>query len=251
MENPKQPLMYKENKWSGDSLDEIKVENVIFDTKERVRSVLREIKEDVEAGKYGMVLGIDASGRVPALLLANTIKYQTEIETRFVAGANIDRDEYKKRISELTDVFTTKEFLGNLNDKEVLIIDDIIASGRSLELVCTALKELGIPYQVVALGFENTTHSISDLEDLLGSKIIIGKTGTPLDDLYPEIYGKHQMSGVKKGVGVHSESISKIGERLSNEGLINTISQDTAVLQRTRELISLSAKKLAQEIGWE
>jgi len=248
MEKQRQTL-YKENHWEKETA----IESVIDDIVERMRPILRAIKEDVEANKIGMVLGIDSSGRVPALLLAQTLKYKTNIEARFVTGnKNVDNEQKEMRQRDLVTHFSTPEFRGNVGNREVLIVDDIIASGFSITETCAALRENNIPFRVIALSMEDS--ELSDdketIEEFLQATVLVGETNTPLDDEYPEIYGKHQMSGVKKGVGLFGKSIAKTAADAKKNNMVVPVEQNTEVLQRTRELVKEKAELLAQELGW-
>lgn len=245
----KSPLSYRENHWDRETV----VEHVIEDIVDRLRPILKRIKEDVEHNKIGMVLGIDASGRVPALLLAQTLKYKTNIEIRFVAGNNnVDNEEKEERLRDLTAHFATSEFQSELQNREVLIIDDIIASGYSIAETCEALQRNNIVYRVVALALEDSQLSDDkeDIEEFLRTSVLVGETNTPLDAYLPEIYGKYQMSGVKKGVGMISKSIAKTASDAKQNNAIVPVEQNTAVLQRTRELLKEKAGLLARELGW-
>lgn len=239
---------YKENPWNK----ETNIAEVMNDVKERLRPILQELKSDVEANKIGMILGIDGGGRVPALLLARVLKYKASIETRFVTGnKNVDNEDKIKRLEELIGHFSTDEFKGQLGDREVIIMDDIVASGHSVDLTCQALKRVGIKYRICALAKEASQLSsdISEIEEFLDAKVIVGNTGTPLDDEYPEIYGKHKMAGVKKGVGMHSESIAIQNSKISE--LVNVDADEAdEVLKITREKADQIAQELAIEIGW-
>ncbi len=232
---------------------EININEVMSDTKDRLRPILLQLKDDIEANKIGMVLGIDGSGRVPALIMSRVLKYSTQIETRFVTGnKNIDNEDHVDRLEELTAYFSSDEFKGQLGDREVIIIDDIVASGQSINLTCEALKRAGIRYRVCALSLEYSKQASdkNEIEQFLDAEVIVGNTGTPIDNEYPEIYGKRKMSGVKKGVGMHGESIALQNRRLSGLISVNP-DEDSRVLKITREKVEEIAQELASELGWK
>jgi len=249
MEKPNTPMRYKENSWDEGT----SVVRVMYDLKERIKPIVETLKEGIENDQYGMVLGVDASGRVPALVLARLIQYKRNIEIRFVTGnKNVDNEDSLVRLDELKGHFSTEEFRGQLGDREVLIVDDIIASGFSLELICRALKEVSLRYKVIGLAHEKSKTSASKeaVMERLEADILIGGEGDQFSGEYPEIYGKHQMAGIKKGVGMFSKSIHKTELDAQAGGNLYYPKQNQKVLQRTRELVNRTAHQLAEEIGW-
>ena len=75
-----------------------------------IREILKKISPDIEQGNYGLIIGDDASGRLPTLLLSNIIKaayHERDYPlpgVRFIAGSrNLDgkrKMEKKKLLSD-------------------------------------------------------------------------------------------------------------------------------------------------------
>jgi pyrimidine operon attenuation protein/uracil phosphoribosyltransferase len=249
MEEPKPHVIYKENLLGR----EVRVEHVMKDVKERVQPILSALKQDIEQNKIGMVLGIDASGRIPALLLAQAIQYKNDVEVRFVTGnKNVDYEDRVTRLEELKQHFSSATFQGELGEREILLVDDIVASGISVELTAEALRACELPYRLVTLSLEDSELA-SDKETIevkISAPIITGETNSVLMGTVPGVHGKHQMAGVKKGVGMFSKSINKTAFDAEAVGDKHYLKPNYEVLQRTRELINQYARSLAEEMGW-
>jgi len=188
-------------------------DEAVFELESPMRSILERILPRIEKGEYDLIIGIDASGRIPALITEKFINYVYGIKgldipkTRFVAG-NIDKENSLKEISSWNP------------QKRVLIVEDVIESGESIESLCNALGQKNIAYDIVTMGgismrddVELFKKSSDTLKQKLGTdNIYVGQTG-PMD-----ISGRSDLSGVtKKGIGESfSQSNKKVGEEYGN-----------------------------------
>jgi len=65
----------------------------IAELREPIQNLLEQLRDKIDKGEYGVIIGDDASGRIPALILDNVIKsvYQdkgyTKPKTIFFAGS--------------------------------------------------------------------------------------------------------------------------------------------------------------------
>lgn len=230
----------------GQSFDTV-VEEVMDTVKEKTRIVLLKLKERIENDEFGMVLGVDGSGRIPALLLGQTMRYAVRTEIKFVAGSRYVVENRGQRILELRKYFQRSEFKGLLNGRKVIVCDDVIVSGESIKLICVALQLSDIPYEVVSLSIQRGEFSADELEQNVGSNIIYSDTNIPLS------YNKPQMSGVKKSSEIFSEPLDKyFADDNNNLGGVNNdeSKQKPEILRRTRELIKQHASELAEELNW-
>lgn len=215
--------------------------------KEKIKTVLVKLKERIDNNEFGMV-GVDGSGRVPALLLSQAIKYHIDIETRFIAGSRwVNGDEHKQRIDELVDYFSNPLFQNGLSGRKIIVCDDVIATGESIELICKALQKSQIPYEVVSLSMQRGLYSEDELKNIAGSSIVYADNNVPVS------YNKPQMAGVKKSSEIFSEPLDKYivpSNNIPGEINNNDLKQKPEILQRTRKLIKQHAAELADELGW-
>jgi len=218
-EQPEQPI--KEEVW--------KLELEIRELREAIRHLLEQLHGHIDAGEYKLLIGGDASGRIPALIFDKIIKkiYREKgfdiprTMSLFIAGGTSwisPLDEKSKRISD----HISKHYIGeNLNlkspdytvytvmdklkmmlgkedkikyDGRVLIIEDTIASGASIKPVTDALKKMGIDFDIATIGLQATDEK-RYIEKILGGKIFYSLEYTP------GIYRSKSLSGVKKDRG--------------------------------------------------
>lgn len=117
----------------------------IGELEEPIKKILEQISSKFEKGEYDLMIGIDASGRIPALIIfkvAEHIYQKRKIAVplfRFVAGDAAPKSELKKVIS------------GWNPRKKVLIVDDIVHSGESIAGLVGVLDDLNIQYDVAAI----------------------------------------------------------------------------------------------------
>jgi len=197
---------------------------MIENLKEPASKILRAISSDIENGNYDLIIGDDASGRLPTLLFSNIIKAAYNErgyalpKVRFVAGGRHlggDRKTAKKKLLSdylmpllpeeneggsvdvgirIKDALTQTEegtpLLLQLKEenKKVLVVTDCVFSGKSLDPLIETLQEGGIDFDVVAIS------SLIDPDLEWKNKLISGGEGG-----VPEVYGS-LASGVKKNV---------------------------------------------------
>ncbi len=162
-----------------------------------VERVMKKLYPKIAAGEYGLILGDDASGRIPSLLLNDIIRgiYQEfgheYPRLSFVAGSKElegeAKDKKKEKISRFLEELQKKQKNG---ERKILIVTDVIATGVSLDPLIEAIKEKGIDFDVVSMG----DVSSYDIDSRWGKPIYSGETGVP------KIYGMGSLSGVEKNV---------------------------------------------------
>ncbi len=187
-----------------------------------IKRLIEQIQPSIEKGDYAVIIGDDASGRIPTLIFSRFIrkiyeqKGYNSPEVRFIAGSrNFGTWDEEGEGGKYSSV---RSFLKNLNiasDKKVLIVTDTIASGSSLLPIVNALRSLGAHFDIVTvgmlLGYED------EVKKKLGDNIYIGV------DHLPGIYSNDNLSGVfKKKTELHSKTLkSQLGrsfDRSDDEG---------------------------------
>lgn len=193
--------------FSEESEDMSFIRSDIYEMLEPAKLIWKQIREKVERGEYGMIIGEDASGRLPTLLFRHIIDSVNkknglaEIPTRFIAGSStVDQDNSndifylrrKKWLSEVIDQLE-KQIQGH---KKLLLITDTIATGRSLSSLIEVLRERDIGFDIVTLStledWKGERAGKTAAEAKLGTKIISGEYKNLL-----KIY-RNDYSGVSK-----------------------------------------------------
>ena len=171
--------------------------------------ILEKIAPKIESGSYGLIIGDDASGRIPAEILADVIKAIylekgfVQPKVMFFAGSTRmyerDRKIKQEKISDffkklpmesvenaLDETNETKPVLSR-REGDVLIVTDWISSGKGLTPLVSALEENHIKSDVAVLyDVDRDTVSWED-------HIISGEMKEK-----PGIYGASIFSGVIK-----------------------------------------------------
>lgn len=180
-----------------------------------IKIIIEKIRSRIENGEYGLIIGDDASGRIPALILGNFMKeiYSQKGYVKpniiFIPGK---MDTISVTKEELGDYI---EEWGTTKDKRVLIVTDTVLTGGSLEALVWLLKKGGYVCDIATIGIERPIkHFINRKINLGSTKIISGQYDS--DDIrgkgrykhIPRIYGS-QLSGVRKESGQYRSKVLK------------------------------------------
>lgn len=167
-------------------------------------SLIASMKEAIDSEKYDVLIGDDASGRIPTLTIWNVMKERMRekhpdwspemqrkaLQTYFVAGGQDNPNS-----AELKDYFSKVK---ERADKRVLLITEYIESGQSIFRLGKMLEDLEIPFDIATLQFstegDDREQEVRDF--LIRHKIYIGDIS--YSEGAPAIYGKTTLSGVFK-----------------------------------------------------
>lgn len=172
------------------------------------------MKEHIDKGEYSVILGEDASGRLPALLFQQvlTTLYKEKnlpfkkIETLFFSGQNPEtlffagqrigdpaqREKIVKEFKNFIEMSGAKEKAEN---KKILVVTEVIETGKNLFPFTDTLRTMKINFDIATIGFlggEFKPHSES-IEYFLGGKIFWG-----IGDEPKLCHQNYSMGGVKK-----------------------------------------------------
>lgn len=210
-----------------------------------IEKILEQLRYNIDRGAYQLIVGDDASGRVPTLIFSRLLRNLNRLgnypvpKTIFLAGSGqhsdlkIEREkvsrikEYlKQKYSELISTITQKEA-----KKRALVVTEMISSGDGLKPITQALKELGIKFDIASIAvIDREYHSDLDLEDKLGGKIVYGQTETPA------IFGDEHFSGVVKSPDdLFAESLSKYNGSPETNEFLRTVRNDVQQLSKVLE----------------
>lgn len=172
-----------------------------------VQEILKQMSPQIEGGNYRLIIGDDASGRIPARIFE---KFFSEIYrernfpkpfVRFFAGSSDlvpEGKEPKKEAMRLMLRDVLRVLSKNQQKVYALVVTDTIATGKSLMPLIEVLHELGISFDIASIGCEIPVDEGSGdykqlLESRLGSKIFWGGINGA-----PSIYDVPQFGGVGK-----------------------------------------------------
>lgn len=185
-----------------------RAEWIVEDLREPVENILVELLPDIEAGSYSTIIGDDASGRVPTIILAHVIKSIYEMKgyeppiVRFLAGSTGLLREQNGTELAVTHTKELKEQVEKIQDtvkqhsepKKALIVTDIIDTGESVQTLLSALKRNNWDADVATIGTTDEAN-LQQLSDLWGTRIVRGR------GMGAMIYHDKPLSGVQKRKG--------------------------------------------------
>lgn len=156
-----------------------------------LQSLLSKMKSHIIHGKYTVMIGDDASGRIPALII-NKVQNMCHTDVRtplfFLAGSRKTKTIEAKKAE-------IKEFLKQKihipKSVTVLVVTEYIHHGGSLSLLTDVLRSCNIAYDVCTIGVMRS-QSLTFLGEKLGRKILYGVKGKPALD------GNYTLAGVCK-----------------------------------------------------
>jgi len=230
---------------------EVEVEKVMADVARDVETLLMKLKDNINAHKYRVVLGIDSGGRVPGLLLGSVLKeiYKNDgavlPKTTFIAGSRASLRS-QDRGSALEEYFSLPVFPAVKSEgKKILLIEDVIKTRESIQDIEEALQEASIHYDVAALSkirsalssktiFANVTSTL-----LNRNRVMSGVHKTP-DKLFSQTLRRPLYGALE--AEVFDDSLE---DEAGSDG--GRYASDSEVLRRTRVLIKAHAHELAQK----
>ena len=184
---------------------------------EPMSRMTREMKPFIERGEYGMIIGDDASGRIPTLIMSeviNTVYKKSDrpkINTRFLAlypvweyqeawkkltgEKRIGPEFFGKKTKYATDKikheFTDKIDKEAMAGKRVLVVTELLSSGSALRPLLVTLKESGFEFDIACISTYESKGGPEELK-LGAGRFFIGDNNTPA------IYQQGMISGVIK-----------------------------------------------------
>ncbi len=154
------------------------IKAVIMDEKAIARAIIRISNEIIERNKGVseiVLVGIKTRG-VP---FANRIAAKIlEIENEKVPVYNLDISLYRDDLKEIKDQpIINKEFQGEINNKTVVLIDDVIYTGRTVRAALDALIDKGRPNKVqLAVLIDRGHRELPIRPDYIGKNVPTSKT---------------------------------------------------------------------------
>ena len=233
----------------------------IENLREPMQTILEGLKEKIETGEYQLIIGEDASGRIPTRVIERIVKERykennyAQPDVRFVAGPGQCADDRallnaeKVRIKYINEI--KKKAKKRRSDiKKALLITDTVIGGNSLLPLANALKKNNLSFDIATIQVR-TAGDIKELKKKLGAETIVWGEEFSFDD-EKNIYGKYDIAGVEKTPPhLFSESYAKkysdhYKSQIFLQKDVNTAREDAKIL--AEELMksyknALAAKK--------
>ena len=223
----------------------------ISELEEPIKRIIGKIRDKIERGDYGIIIGDDASGRVPALILGGFIKKIAEHKkllapkTIFIPGGLNQSTDFTEKLKNHMIKY------GFTAGKKVLIVTEAIESGSSLSKLVATLQSLKIDFDLTTIGVE-LSKDLGYQEKRrknLGENIVSGeyaRTAGVVIRPTPLIYNRKITTGVYKYKGdLQSKTVK------SANFLGNTLPEEKDLVQKninqSRKEINILIDKL---VSW-
>ncbi|MFB0944662.1 MAG: bifunctional pyr operon transcriptional regulator/uracil phosphoribosyltransferase PyrR [Spirosomataceae bacterium] len=159
--------------------------NPLFDlTIERLCQQVIENHGDFE---NTVLLGLQPRGVLLALRIHAYLVAETKVDIPFgLLDATFYRDDFRRRDSPLTPNATSISF--GLEDKNVVLIDDVIATGRMVRAAFDAMQAFGRPLKIELLCLIDRNYN----RDIPIQPDYVGRTVNTLDDQQVVVEWKEQ-----------------------------------------------------------
>ena len=176
--------------------------------REPIKNILEQMRERIDRGEYTLIIGDDASGRIPTWIFYNFFKeiykeknFPVPRVRYFEGGYRDDKTAFslkrlfsKKTNSKIEEIKSHLTKLRKISNNGVspkqkaLVVTDTIASGHNSQPILDALRQQQISFDVAAVS------NINYLTERFGSdgKLFSGQYN-PLS-----IYGRDDLSGITK-----------------------------------------------------
>lgn len=209
----------------------------IEELKAPMQKLLTEMRTLIEGGSYSLIIGIDASARIPTLIINKVIrhvyskkKYKTP-KTIFLPG-DLDKIEEMKEdeIKKYIESFVRK-------GEDILIIEDSVARGNSIKKLAQLLDEMGFCFDVATIGLIMGSISLNDPRDKWGRGIrnfFVGQKGAS------SVCNNSSVSGVARNSFLVPHRIIKDGEEISTIRWPSQVVRRQTVVSAREEVDSLS-----------
>lgn len=196
----------------SDKVEEIR--NIVQQLHEPMAKMLEQVLDNIKMGEYQLIIGEDASGRIPTLIVRRFVNkiYKNlglpDITTRHFAGRNREYnndDETPDKIKKMKEYIQHIKDASNIDINKALVVTDYIAYGTSIAFLIKMLGEANIKTTLLTVG--STADADNPNLALCKEKYGLISVHSGGEEL-PLIYGKSDISGVEKNsVCLHAEPI--------------------------------------------
>jgi hypothetical protein len=215
-----------------------------------LKNLLTQLRERIEKVGYQLVIGDDASGRIPALIVHKTLESICEQkglfkpEILFFAGSRGLKEKrmYQELEAKQAHIAELFRYSNPKILRRALIVTDAIQTGDSLLPLVNGLNANGIDYDIasITLGSEGKRNfkpdkAVARLSKKLGGDLFYAKVSA-----FPAVFDRKDLSGVQKDPrevfsfpvtadsedSIEQEKVRRIQEK------INSARKDSKILAR-------------------
>ncbi len=208
----------KRKRWGDPHKPESRPKEYIGGFREPAERLIEQLDENIQKGVYSHVIGLDSSGRIPALILGG---YISEVHKKNGMPPPVrlfGTPHYTETSSpQLAELFAHATEL-RMQGKKVLVVDDTFAGGNSMKEATRALRRHGVRFDIaIFLAVNQDSTNIEQFKEALyadafhvGDDRVIADGG--IDDFVTPvpILKNKDMNGVTR---VKEYPFSEISER--------------------------------------
>jgi len=228
---------------------EYEIDPLIESLAEPIRKIIDKVRNDLDSGQFSVIIGEDASGRLPALIFKDIVDFfnsecgEEKSKIYFLAGSkDLSFEQSEKKIQQIIEFLKSKNLPSAVAGKKVLIVTDQVSTGQSLTPLIRAFESMGIDYEIAALHVLQIVDSIAEVDTLddlqrkFGDKLHWGITGeTP-------IFNRRDLGGVIKNTAeLHASALRKV-EEVDPDTVNNNV-------RKSREAKTRVVEKIIEEIA--
>ncbi len=206
---------------------QVKIDRMLV-LKEPVTELIEKMKEKIESGSYSLIIGDEASGRIPALLLSAVINKIYEergfdkLKMLFLAGnkPGLPKLEYFLVLDSFLDKHKVE-----LPDAEhsALIVSEYMSTGGRLEPLTQVLRDRGIKYDI-AVADTISEGDVEGINNRLGTEVYSADTGGGL-----AFWKKSDLSGTTRKMNQRNSPMTQRTDDFYPEK-IKAVREDIEVL---------------------
>ncbi|MFH0779669.1 MAG: phosphoribosyltransferase [Parcubacteria group bacterium] len=221
-----------------------------------MQNILEQMRDRIDNKEYKLIIGDDASGRIPTFIFRKFLKkvYGKEdakkLQTLFFAGfgaggelrrkINLGENGLVDKKQKMSDFISQHSIKLNAEER-VLLVTDTINTGSSIKPMIEALQALGYAVDVATVGVckinieDRTDLSDEEKTDSLKEKfncdVFVGLHEPP------EIWGKDELNGVFKF------------EKDLHSTIIASVARDKFIVDKKVSLARRAANEVADELA--
>jgi hypothetical protein len=206
-----------------------------------IERILEGISEHIDRGEYRVLIGDDASGRIPALILGKNIKNiyaSRDLPSpvlKFIAGTTrycpedqTQDEDIKRKLDEkatrVKNFLASEKIKGHINGSgRVLIVTDSVQTSASIRPIWEELESMDIEFDIATIGASYLGLIQRDFPEIY-SRLYYVVTHDP--EIYAHEKGSNRLGGVRK----EPENLHSVKTYNRNQKQVNLAREDVEKL---------------------
>lgn len=210
-------MNHNQEKESFSNKDRLAISNL---SEPVVRMISGQLSEKLKKGEYQLIIGEDASGRIPALIFFQIAKrYAQDFEQEtpkliFLAGSRKHADKKEKQARTEKELKSKFSKMGKKVEdiNRAIIVTEHVYSGHSPRAIIWALQNLEIGVDLATLSRDGAKPVSETIETLGVDNLYFGEQAT---SNWRAIFGNERLSGVyKQPENIYSQKSSQTNREL-------------------------------------